>query len=76
MAIDGEKIKKEGIRLIEDFSKMLESIPQTDETHYVIDMKNVRRKDGKSEMQKGFREKLKKIAPKWEEDYVVAEKGV
>ncbi len=72
---DREKIKKEGIGLIETFSKMLENIEETDETHYVTDLKNITREDGKAIIKPGFTEKLKKIAPHWEEGYVVAEKA-
>ena len=74
--IDREKIKKEGIEIIEDFSRMLGSIPKTVETHYVIDIKNVTRDDGKPKRKTNFRKSMRKLAPKWEEGYVVAEKGV
>ena len=72
--IDREKIKKEGIGIIEEFSRMLAKIPETVETHYVVDMKNVTRDDKKPEKQ-NFRESMQKLAPKWDEGYVVAEKG-
>jgi aspartyl-tRNA(Asn)/glutamyl-tRNA(Gln) amidotransferase subunit C len=74
--MDREKIKKEGVRLLEDFSKQLEGLPETDETHYVVDTKNVWRKDGEPAPTKDFKKKLAKIAPKMEDGYVVAEKGV
>jgi aspartyl-tRNA(Asn)/glutamyl-tRNA(Gln) amidotransferase subunit C len=73
--VDEEKIRQQGIVLIEKFSKMLENIPQTEETHYVIDQKNVTRQDGEPIKKKDFQEKLKKNAPRWEEGYVVAEKA-
>lgn len=73
--IDREKIKSEGVAIIEEFSKMLSGIPETVETHYVVDMKNVTRDDGKPEKQ-NFRDNLKNLAPRFEEGYVVAEKGV
>ena len=73
--MDEEKIKKQGIELIEEFSRMLEDIQETDETHYVVDLNNVTRKDGKAEKQKNYREKIRKNTPRWEEGYVVAEKG-
>lgn len=73
--VDREKIKKEGIEIIEDFSKMLAGVPEVSETHYVVDMKNVTRADGEPEIRK-FRKSLKKLAPKWEDSCVVAEKGV
>lgn len=74
--LDDAKIQKEGMKLIEEFSKMLERIPRTEETHYVVDLKNVTRKDGEVSKKKGFRDKLRGITPKWEEGYVVTEKGV
>lgn len=73
--VDEEKIRQQGITLIEKFSHMLEKIPQTEETHYVIDQKNVTRKDDDAVKKKGFQEKLKKNAPRWEDGYVVAEKA-
>jgi aspartyl-tRNA(Asn)/glutamyl-tRNA(Gln) amidotransferase subunit C len=75
MALDREKIKEEGIGLIEEFSEMLKEVPETEETHYVVDLKNVTRKDEKPEEKKGFREKMKKNTPRWEDGYVIAEKG-
>ena len=74
--IDSEKIKKEGIGIIEEFSRMLADIPETVETHYVVDMKNVTREDGEPERKGDFRENMRKIVPKWEDGYVVAEKNV
>lgn len=73
--LNEERIRKQGIKLIEKFSEMLEKIPQTEETHYVIDQKNVTREDAEPVRKKSFREKMKKIAPRWEENYVVAEKS-
>lgn len=74
--VDAEQIRKEGVKLIEEFSKMLDALPESSETHYVVDMANVWRKDAKPVECKGFRDKLSKIAPKMEDGYVVAEKGV
>jgi aspartyl-tRNA(Asn)/glutamyl-tRNA(Gln) amidotransferase subunit C len=73
---DADEIRKQGVKLIEEFSRMLEKIPSSSETHYVVDMKNVWRKDGKPVKTEGFRGKLAKNAPKMEEGFVVAEKGV
>lgn len=73
--LDEEKIREQGIKLIEKFSKMLEKIPETEETHYVVDLKNVTREDKKAVKKKGFDKKMEKIAPKWEDGYVVAEKA-
>jgi predicted Asp-tRNA(Asn)/Glu-tRNA(Gln) amidotransferase subunit C len=73
--LDEKKIREQGIKLIEEFSRMLEKIPETGETHYVLDLKNVTRKDEKAVRKKDFDKKMKRIAPKWEDGYVVAEKA-
>lgn len=72
---DEEKIRREGIRLLEEYSVMLKDIPEGEETHYVTELRNKMRDDGKPVKKKEFREKLRRIAPRWEENYVVAEKG-
>jgi predicted Asp-tRNA(Asn)/Glu-tRNA(Gln) amidotransferase subunit C len=74
--LDKEKIQKEGVALLEEFSKELESIPETAETHYVLDVRNVCRKDGAGVKAESFPLDLKKIVPRWEDGYVVSEKGV
>ncbi len=73
--LDEKKIKEQGIRLIEEFSRMLEKIPDTKETHYVVDLKNVTRKDKKPIKKRDFDRKMKRIAPSWDEGYVLAEKA-
>lgn len=73
--VDAEKIRQEGVALLEEFSKKLDKIPDTDETHYVLDLKNVWRKDGEPKKTQGFRDKLGKLAPRFEQGYVVAEKA-
>jgi aspartyl-tRNA(Asn)/glutamyl-tRNA(Gln) amidotransferase subunit C len=73
---DEAKIRKEGMKLIEEFSRMLEKIPETEETHYVVDLKNITRKDGGITEGRNFSTNLKRITPRWEDGYVVAEKGV
>jgi len=75
MSVDPEKIKEEGKKILEEFSRQLEKVPEVDETHYVLDLKNVTRKD-KEGKKKNFRDKFKKNIPRWEEGYVIAEKGV
>jgi len=74
-ALDKKKIRDEGMELIEEFSKMLKDVPETEETHYVIDLRNVSRADGEPKKRSGFQEKMKKLSTNWEEGYVVAEKG-
>ncbi|MEM2918757.1 MAG: Asp-tRNA(Asn) amidotransferase subunit GatC [Candidatus Altiarchaeota archaeon] len=76
MAIDKEKIQKEGIKILEEFSEQLKNLPETKETHYVLDIKNILREDKECVLKKNFREKLKRIAPRVEENYIVAEKGI
>jgi aspartyl-tRNA(Asn)/glutamyl-tRNA(Gln) amidotransferase subunit C len=72
---DGERIREQGIKLIEKFSEMLKKIPETEETHYVVDQKNVTREDKDPVKKKGFREKLEENAPRWEDGYFSAEKA-
>ncbi|MFZ2455636.1 MAG: Asp-tRNA(Asn) amidotransferase GatCAB subunit C [Candidatus Altiarchaeia archaeon] len=74
--LDKEKIRTEGVALLEEFSKELESVPETSETHYVLDVRNVCRKDGPGVKAESFPTDMKKIVPRWEEGYVVSEKGV
>ncbi|MFC2163125.1 Asp-tRNA(Asn) amidotransferase GatCAB subunit C [Candidatus Altiarchaeota archaeon] len=75
MMVDREKIKADGIRIIEEFSEQLSGIPESEELHYVIDLKNVKREDGKPVKCEGFKENLRKLAPKWTDGHVQAEKG-
>jgi predicted Asp-tRNA(Asn)/Glu-tRNA(Gln) amidotransferase subunit C len=74
--LDKEKIRKEGVTLLEEFSKELESVPETAETHYVLDVRNVCRKDGPGVKIDSFQHDMKKIVPRWEDGYVVSEKGL
>jgi len=39
------KIEKDGEKILKDFSKTLESIPDLEETHYIIDNVNLTGKD-------------------------------
>jgi len=77
--IEKERIKEDGMKLIEEFSEMLSKIPQSDEVHYVIDIKNITRQDtendtGNSDKSK-FKDAFEKNAPHYEEDYIIAEKA-
>jgi len=74
--LDEEKIRKEGIRLLDEFSKELEKIPETVETHYVMDLRNVVRADSLPVKKKDFPEKFRKNVPRMEDGYVSVEKGV
>ncbi|MBN2250491.1 MAG: Asp-tRNA(Asn) amidotransferase GatCAB subunit C [Candidatus Altiarchaeota archaeon] len=74
--LDTKKIKEEGITLLGEFSRGLEKVPETVATHYLMDLKNVLRADGEPLPKTDFPGKLKKLAPRCDEGYVVAEKGV
>lgn len=73
--VDAQRIRADGIKLLEEFSKKLSKVPETEETHYVLDLKNVWRADDEPDDCEGFKEKLGKLAPKFDDGYVVAEKG-
>ncbi len=72
---DQARIEAEGVKLLAEFSEKLKGVPETGETHYVVDLRNVRRKDGEPRRCEGFRERLAKLAPRFEDGYVVCEKG-
>jgi predicted Asp-tRNA(Asn)/Glu-tRNA(Gln) amidotransferase subunit C len=73
--VDAAKIQEQGIKLLEEFSEKLKNVPETGETHYVVDMRNVWRPDGEPKRVEGFRDRLAKLAPRFEDGYVMAEKG-
>jgi predicted Asp-tRNA(Asn)/Glu-tRNA(Gln) amidotransferase subunit C len=73
--MDAQRIQAEGIKLLDEFSEKLKDVPATGETHYVVDIRNVRRADGKPNRREGYRRKIEKLAPRFEDGYVVAEKG-
>lgn len=64
----------EGKKILQEFSEKLKDIPDTEETHYVIDLKNITRSDGQGECPPGFEKKFEKLAPKWGRGYVKVEK--
>ncbi|OYT27073.1 MAG: Asp-tRNA(Asn) amidotransferase GatCAB subunit C [Candidatus Altiarchaeales archaeon ex4484_96] len=70
-----EKIRQDSLKLIDEFSRMLADVSETQETHYVVELKNITREDGKAQKKAGFRKKMEKNAPRWDEGYVSAEKG-
>lgn len=72
--IDREEIFEEGRKIIKDFSEKLKDMPDTEETHYVVDLKNVTMPDGNGKCPVGFQKKFEKLAPKWEDGYVKCEK--
>lgn len=71
---DSQKILEEGKRIIEEFSEKLSDVPESEETHYVTNLKNVMLADAKGACQIGFRAKMEKLAPKWSEGYVCCKK--
>lgn len=73
MMLDPDEIKKQGIKILEEFSDTLADIVETSKTHYVVDLHNVWRPDGKPVKDKTYRDRFKKIVPKWEENYVICE---
>ncbi|HHQ45589.1 MAG TPA: Asp-tRNA(Asn) amidotransferase subunit GatC [Candidatus Altiarchaeales archaeon] len=75
MVLDAEKIKAEGVKLLDGFSEKLSRVPDSSETHYVVELKNVFRPDGTPECGEDFQDKIKKNAPRFEDGYVVAEKA-
>ena len=68
--MDADKIREEGKKLIEEFSEKLADVPEVEETHYVVDLKNVLRKDAEGSCEKEFRERFEKLVPKWRDGYV------
>jgi predicted Asp-tRNA(Asn)/Glu-tRNA(Gln) amidotransferase subunit C len=72
--VDEKAIMEEGKKILQEFSEKLKDIPETEETHYVIDLKNVTRPDGHGVRSPGFRKKFEKLAPNWGHDYLKVEK--
>lgn len=73
-AKDERKILEEGKKLLEEFSESLKDIHESEETHYVVDLKNVTRQDEPGSCDPAFRKKFEKLAPKWDYGYVKVEK--
>jgi len=75
MKMDKEKIREEGIKIIEKFSKVLSGIKeeQSDATWYVVDLNMVTRSDAEGR-DNCFRDKMKALAPKWEENSIKVDK--
>lgn len=72
--MDEKKILEEGKKLLDEFSQALKDVPETEETHYVMDLKNVTRADAKGSCDPAFRGKFEKLAPHWDYGYVKVEK--
>ncbi len=66
------KIEKEAEIILEKFSKVLQNIPELEETHYIVDNVNLSREDkGKDKNP----EKILRNADVDEEGNVIVEKG-
>jgi aspartyl-tRNA(Asn)/glutamyl-tRNA(Gln) amidotransferase subunit C len=71
---DEKKILEEGKKLLEEFSEALKDVPDTEETHYVVDLKNITRSDSKGSCDPEFPGKFEKNAPRWDFGYLKVEK--
>jgi predicted Asp-tRNA(Asn)/Glu-tRNA(Gln) amidotransferase subunit C len=71
---DKQKVLEEGKKLLNEFSDALKDIPETEETHYVTDLKNVTRADEPGKCDPGFSKKFERLAPKWDFGYLKVEK--
>lgn len=74
--LDEGKIRREGMALLEEFSRELSKVPETEETHYVVDLRNVLREDAPPVRKEDFPSRFIKLVPCAEDGYVVVEKGV
>jgi len=66
------KIEKEAEIILEKFSKVLEDIPELEETHYIVDNVNLSREDMAQDKNP---EKILRNANIDEEGNLIAEKG-
>lgn len=71
---DEKRIQEQARKLLEDFSGELKDVPETEETHYVVDLKNVTRPDSPGKCDPAFHGKFEKLAPGWDYGYVKVEK--
>jgi len=65
-------IEKEAEKILEEFSKALEKVPELEETHYIVDNLNRTRADKK---RKHNPERILKNAPIDEEGNIIVERG-
>lgn len=66
------KIEKEAEKILEEFSKALEEVPELEETHYIVDNLNRTRED---RAEKTNPEKILKNAPVDDEGNIIVERG-
>ncbi|BDH79365.1 MAG TPA: Asp-tRNA(Asn) amidotransferase subunit GatC [Methanothermobacter sp.] len=65
-------IEKEAEKILEEFSKALEKVPELEETHYIVDNLNRTRADKK---RKHDPKRILKNAPVDEEGNIIVERG-
>ncbi len=69
-----DDIKKSAEKILEELSSLLADI-ELEERYYVVEEKNIYRKDDKPK-KKSFKDELRKNAPKIDEDgYIITEVG-
>jgi len=66
------KIEKEAEKILEEFSKALEKVPELEETHYIIDNLNRTRSDKK---RKQDPKRILRNAPVDKEGNIIVERG-
>jgi aspartyl-tRNA(Asn)/glutamyl-tRNA(Gln) amidotransferase subunit C len=66
------KIEKEAEKILQEFSKALENIPELEETHYMVDNVNLSREDCAEDKNP---DKIMRNAHVDEEGCLIAEKG-
>ncbi|MCG2828420.1 Asp-tRNA(Asn) amidotransferase subunit GatC [Methanothermobacter sp. K4] len=66
------KIEKEAEKILEEFSRALEDVPELEETYYIVD--NINR-TSEDEVEKTDPEKILRNAPVDEDGNIVVERG-
>ncbi|MDI9615492.1 MULTISPECIES: Asp-tRNA(Asn) amidotransferase subunit GatC [unclassified Methanothermobacter] len=66
------KIEKEAEKILEEFSRALEDVPELEETYYIVDNLN---RTSEDEVEKTDPEKILRNAPVDEDGNIVVERG-
>jgi len=66
------KIEKEAEKILEEFSRALEDVPELEETYYIVDNLN---RTSEDEVEKSDPEKILRNAPVDEDGNIVVERG-
>ncbi|ADL58405.1 Asp-tRNA(Asn) amidotransferase subunit GatC [Methanothermobacter marburgensis] len=66
------KIEKEAEKILEEFSRALENVPELEETYYIVDNLN---RTSEDEVEKTDPEKILRNAPVDEDGNIVVERG-